>query len=407
NNITRRTGLRFGLSANLPIDRNERLFFQPGIFYAPKGAKVQQVFDTSRSSLFNNITTQHINYVDLPLNLVFKLPLSGKSRLVLGAGPQASLFYNGKVTVSSFDTTRKYKEENATDLPIGKGDGKYRVGHFAVNALAGFESGRVYLTANWSKGLNPFYEEAGKTYKHMTMAATLGIYLGKPVRKGVPVRDRDGDGIEDEADGCPDLAGTTLTRGCPDRDADGIADPTDACPDRAGTAKYKGCPVPDSDGDGVNDEADACPAEKGAVANKGCPEVVQVPQPQPEVKKEISREVTEQVNTTARQIQFKFRQAELTASSFSVLDELAQLLQRHPEIRIQVEGHTSVEGSVKTNQKLSQDRADAVRNYLITKGVSAERVEAKGLGSSRPLVKGMSEKANIINRRVEIKLLTN
>ena len=87
------------------------------------------------------------------------------------------------------------------------------------------------------------------------------------------VTDRDGDGVLDADDKCPDVAGLATLGGCPDKDSDGIADADDKCPDVAGLAKYGGCPIPDTDGDGINDEEDKCPAVKGVAANQGCPEI--------------------------------------------------------------------------------------------------------------------------------------
>ncbi len=83
--------------------------------------------------------------------------------------------------------------------------------------------------------------------------------------------DRDGDGVMDTDDKCPDVAGLAALMGCPDRDGDGIADADDRCPDQAGTAKYNGCPIPDTDGDGINDEVDKCPTVKGVERYQGCP----------------------------------------------------------------------------------------------------------------------------------------
>lgn len=84
------------------------------------------------------------------------------------------------------------------------------------------------------------------------------------------VADRDGDGIVDTEDACPDVAGTELSLGCPDRDNDGVADDRDNCPDIPGIASLNGCP--DSDNDGIADAADACPTQAGPAATNGCPD---------------------------------------------------------------------------------------------------------------------------------------
>ncbi|HYH16678.1 MAG TPA: OmpA family protein, partial [Flavisolibacter sp.] len=178
----------------------------------------------------------------------------------------------------------------------------------------------------------------------------------------------------------------------------GITDNNDACPLVVGTPKYKGCPAPDSDGDGLNDEQDKCPQQAGTKENNGCPVIEK--QPEPEV---IDEKVVEQIHMSAKQIAFKFGKATLTNESFAVLDEIVSLL-KDTEVKIKVEGHSSLEGNPRTNLKLSQDRADNVRDYLVSKGIAAERITSVGYGSTRPLVKGASEKANIQNRRVEINL---
>ncbi len=90
---------------------------------------------------------------------------------------------------------------------------------------------------------------------------------GLPTMMGCP--DKDGDGITDADDKCPDVAGTAKLMGCPDKDGDGITDADDACPETKGLAAFKGCP--DTDNDGITDADDKCPREAGTVANKGCP----------------------------------------------------------------------------------------------------------------------------------------
>ncbi len=82
--------------------------------------------------------------------------------------------------------------------------------------------------------------------------------------------DRDGDGVADNKDVCPDIYGVIALDGCPDRDNDGISDSTDACPDVKGLRLFAGCP--DSDNDGVQDLLDLCPDQKGTVETKGCPD---------------------------------------------------------------------------------------------------------------------------------------
>jgi len=99
---------------------------------------------------------------------------------------------------------------------------------------------------------------------------------GLPEADGCPApseEDRDGDGLLDWADACPDEPGPPLTEGCPDRDGDGVADADDACPDEPGSPRHDGCPTPgDLDGDGVPDEEDDCPVDFGVPEHSGCPD---------------------------------------------------------------------------------------------------------------------------------------
>lgn len=87
-----------------------------------------------------------------------------------------------------------------------------------------------------------------------------------------PITDRDGDGINDSDDQCPDVPGIASLQGCPDKDGDGTTDAIDKCPDEAGPAANGGCPYSDRDGDGIIDKEDSCPDVAGTAANKGCPE---------------------------------------------------------------------------------------------------------------------------------------
>lgn len=428
NSTTSRTGIHLGFQATLPLGKKSLFRFQPGIQYWAKGATQSQVLDTAQTRLQRFTDEQFTNYIEIPLNLALALPLGEKTRFIVGAGPQVSLFYNGKISQTSSDTTGKFTFSDLSDLPVGSGEGQHRVAHLTVNALAGFEFGRVFLTANWSQGVTPYLTQNNQDFKHSTMGATLGIYLGRQQddKQQKPAKDTDKDGVPDSEDACPTEPGSALTNGCPDRDGDGIADNVDACPGRkgpaenrgcpwpdsdgdgvldkddkcpnvAGSAKYGGCPIPDTDKDGLNDEEDKCPQEAGPKENGGCP----VPEPkQPEVKKEV----VEKVNTAARKIAFEHAKAALMPASLPVLDEVAALMQQHPELKISVEGHTSNAGNAAANQVLSEQRAKAVKAYLETKGVAAERITATGYGPTRPINNGKSEAEQAENRRVELKL---
>ncbi|RIV43903.1 OmpA family protein [Flagellimonas pelagia] len=203
--------------------------------------------------------------------------------------------------------------------------------------------------------------------------------------------DSDGDGVADKDDACPSTPGLASLAGCPDADGDGVADKDDACPNEAGPAANKGCPWPDSDGDGVLDKDDQCPDVAGTVANNGCPEVTE--------------EVQKQLNDYARTILFDTGKSSIKAESTSVMVDIIQILNEYPNAKFTVEGHTDSQGSDATNQALSEKRANAVRDFLIDKGISASRLTAIGYGESKPIATNNTRAGRAQNRRVEINLV--
>ncbi len=243
----------------------------------------------------------------------------------------------------------------------------------------------------------------------------------KPVVMAPPpppvVLDRDGDGVADADDKCPDTPGLASLMGCPDRDGDGIADGDDKCPDVAGLAKYQGCPIPDTDGDGINDEQDKCPTVKGVARYQGCPipdtdgdgvndEEDKCPtRPGPVSNQgcpEIAKEVIEKVSFAAKNVFFSTGSYKLLPKSFKSLDGVADLMKADESLMIDVDGHTDSQGSDELNQTLSENRAKAVADYLISKGVSASRLKSTGYGESRPVADNATAAGRAKNRRTEM-----
>ncbi len=214
-----------------------------------------------------------------------------------------------------------------------------------------------------------------------------------------PLPDRDGDGVPDAEDACPDVVGDATPgayrRGCPpDRDHDGIPDVDDACPDVPGAPspdpKLNGCPV-DSDGDGIPDSEDACPHDKGPrnadPKLNGCPTAVRVE--------------GEQI-VILQQVNFDTAKDTITKESFAILEQVAGVLRDRPDIaRLAVDGHTDNRGGDKPNKALSERRALAVVRWLIEHGVDARRLEARGFGQRRPIAANLTTQGRAQNRRVE------
>jgi outer membrane protein OmpA-like peptidoglycan-associated protein len=216
--------------------------------------------------------------------------------------------------------------------------------------------------------------------------------------RGCPV-DSDGDGVADGIDRCADTprGASVDASGCPrDGDGDGVFDGLDRCPDtpRGATVDSLGCPN-DSDGDGVPDGVDRCAGTAPGlrVDNTGCPIEV------------IERE-TELMDTGMMRLQgveFETGKAELKDASYAALDVVGQVLTQWPELRIEVGGHTDARGSNAYNQRLSQQRADAVLGYLKGKfpSLKPEQYTARGYGESKPIATNSSAEGMARNRRVE------
>ncbi len=213
--------------------------------------------------------------------------------------------------------------------------------------------------------------------------------FGLAALNGCP--DTDGDGIADKDDACPEVAGLAALNGCPDADGDGIADKDDKCPTEAGPRENGGCPYLDADKDGVVDKDDDCPTVPGPASNKGCPEV--------------TSEALEDLKVNARAIYFDSGKATFKkgdAQTPQRLDAIKEILKNYPNAKFSIEGHTDNTGSAKINDKLSQDRADAVMKALIERGVNPENLSAKGYGSSKPVATNKTAKGKAENRRTEI-----
>ncbi len=220
---------------------------------------------------------------------------------------------------------------------------------------------------------------------------------GPVENNGCPWGDKDNDGVLDNADKCVDQAGPKENAGCPDtdKDADGTPDRLDACVDVVGEKDNKGCPWPDTDQDGVNDRVDNCINEAGPVANQGCPE---------KVKQLVV--ITRERLVIKDKVYFETNKATLAKKSNTLLDQIGAIVVGHEEIRLlQIEGHTDNSGVPEQNLQLSQDRADAVKAYLVKKGVAASRLKAIGFGQNKPSDTNDTPVGRENNRRVEFNIV--
>lgn len=235
--------------------------------------------------------------------------------------------------------------------------------------------------------------------------------------------DNDSDGIEDALDLCPNepelVNQVEDDDGCPehpadlepdseplpaleapkDPDGDGLFDEDDLCPDQPEDQDsfndLDGCPDPDNDSDSILDQDDKCPLEaeviNGTDDQDGCPD---------EGKALV--DVTDKEIKILEPVYFDTAKATIQERSYPLLDQVAAILEVNPRItKVRVEGHTDDRGKDAYNLKLSDDRANAVREYLMNKGIAGERLEAEGFGETRPIDTNKTKKGRANNRRVQ------
>lgn len=222
---------------------------------------------------------------------------------------------------------------------------------------------------------------------------------------GCPDPDNDKDGILDLNDKCPNLAedfdGIEDEDGCPDgdNDKDGVPDSVDKCinepEDIDGFEDNDGCPDPDNDKDGIPDLKDKCPDKpetmNGIDDEDGCPD---------EKKKAEKSDMPK--HQILEGVNFASGSSNLTYSSYRYLEPIIKEMQKFPDIEIEVRGHTDSVGKYQNNMRLSQRRADAVKKYLVQKGMESRRIRSVGFGPSSPIADNRTAAGRGKNRRIEI-----
>ncbi len=316
---------------------------------------------------------------------------------------------------------------------------------FALHAGAGAAvplRGPLGLRLDYRLMLSPSIDEDETAIDHLF---TIGLYylIGDKApppgeEEPAPADDSDGDGITDDVDECDDQAedkdGVKDEDGCPeDDDGDGIADADDQCrtePEtKNGIDDEDGCPEKDEDGDGLLGSADKCPTEpedKDSFADEdGCPDPDNDEDGVPDGADQCadSKETrngyqdddgcadevpaaVQKFTGTIKGITFVFGSAKIARSSNKTLDAAAKVLIEHTSIKLEIQGHTDDVGKRETNMTLSQARADAVRDYLVKKGVEESRLRAVGYGPDKPVDPAKTKAARDKNRRVEFVIIT-
>ncbi len=252
---------------------------------------------------------------------------------------------------------------------------------------------------------------------------------------GCPDLDNDGDGLPDVADRCPDEPedrdGFQDEDGCPDldNDGDGIPDTDDRCPnepeDVDGFQDQDGCPDPDNDGDGILDVNDRCPNEAedfdAFQDGDGCPEPDndqdtvldgadrcpnQAGPPDNEGCPVDTVQLTRDSIRILEQVQFDTAKSTIRKVSYPLLEKVAKVLTDNPAITlVRVEGHTDDRGRPAANMVLSRDRAASVRQFLVERGIDPARLVSEGYGQTRPIATNKTPDGREQNRRVQFVIL--
>lgn len=238
--------------------------------------------------------------------------------------------------------------------------------------------------------------------------------------RGCP--DSDGDGIVNADDACPNAAGSIDLEGCPDSDGDGVVDANDACPNSVGSKRHSGCP--DSDGDGVLDKDDLCIREAGPLDNRGCPysdkncpdidtdgdgimdkDDACIDEAGTEANKgcpELSSDGSKELGDFLKTVNFDFGTAKLRLEATKHLNGVVTVLNEFPNVKFSLLGYADDVGTEAYNLRLSKNRAIAVKEYLVQKGVASNRLKTKGHGEQYPIASNQTAEGREANRRVEI-----
>lgn len=337
------------------------------------------------------------------LNLGYDIPLSDDFELFGSVGPGVSQW-----SPESLDS------ETNLSLNLGAGARWFLTENFGLRFDAKYR-----LTPSALEGTTAGLGESfpGESLKAWSFGGGVSIRLGG-------AKDSDGDGVLDPSDACPNTPeGVRVdATGCPfDTDGDLVVDHMDDCPNtpRGASVDAAGCPS-DSDNDGVFDGIDQCPnTPQGADVNasgcpidsdgdgvfngidrcantprgtevdvRGCP--IPLPEPEPIV---------------VANVLFEVDSSDLDAAARSTLDRAGRELREQQDVTIELDGHTDSTASEIHNQALSEDRAHAVMNYLISNfGISAERFEVQSFGESNPTSDNGTEDGRRRNRRVEVRV---
>jgi outer membrane protein OmpA-like peptidoglycan-associated protein len=402
-----------GIYLNLPIGNTVSL--EPSLLYSQMGGKYNFTDNTGTYKW-----TQNLGYISVPVPLKIN---AGNSFAVL-LGPQFDFLVGARIKDANDNKVKN--ENNFKQFDFALTGGIQLMPNSPVSITLRYMRGLTNLMENSSSSVSQTFANVG-TLHNSAVQGTLNFRLfggkktvavttpevpavldsdgdginddvdkcpntpGVAKYNGCPVPDTDNDGINDDNDKCPTVPGVAKYNGCPvpDTDNDGINDDNDKCPTVPGVERYQGCPIPDSDNDGINDEEDNCPHLAGTAANHGCPE--------------IDASTQSKVDMMAKGVSWSTSTGyTLSTKSNKALDQVANMLVADPNLKVTVAVHTSTTGDAA--KTLSQNRADAVKSYLVGKGVKDTQIDATGYGGEQPIADSKTAAGRAKNQRVELKL---
>ncbi len=429
-------GATAGLWASFPLGNT--ISIQPELMYSRMGGNV--TFPVLAAPWFNqpqwyNQYNLKFDYISIPL----LLKVHAGNVFAFYAGPQANFLMNAKADVIRFASSNN---ENFKDS-IEKTD------FSLVGGIQLFPKNILHVDFRYIRGMKDVWANKAGDQFNQAFQVTLGLRLfGKktivlpPDRDGdgiydkddkcpdlpgvveydgCPIPDTDGDGINDKEDKCPTVPGVREYDGCPipDTDGDGINDKEDKCPTVFGVIEYQGCPIPDTDGDGLNDKEDKCPTVFGVIEYQGCPipdtdgdglndkedRCPTIPGPRENQGCPIiPPEIIKRVDYAAKYILFATAKYQILSKSFKGLDDVVKILNENPGMYLQIDGHTDWVGNDEYNHTLSHNRANAVREYFLEKGIAENRLRSTGYGETSPIADNKTAAGRQLNRRVKMKL---
>ena len=179
-----------------------------------------------------------------------------------------------------------------------------------------------------------------------------------------------------------------------DTDGDGIDDANDTCPTLPWKASNSGCPT-DEDRDGMYDADDKCPDQVGIQENDGCPEL------------KLEEEEKETLELAVKAVQFHTNKAKIRPTSYPILNDILDILNKYPSYNLHIQGHTDNQGTAAHYLQLSKDRAEACSEFFIAEGISANRLKYDGYGDTRPIAPNNTLDGRARNRRVQFELFVS